>query len=217
MTTIPARLAQRTIISKNFAEAQARSRALYRDWYKSAPEIASLYALNVPPSTLRAKFRTWFERNRNVKDLAVIDLMLFKSRNELQETLNAWKQIPHIMNWFQEEEVSSLLDALSLEVGTDNSICFVLIILYPRQHVSLILFMTKSRSLVSVEHPMLTRYLPPTCTPYSYTRDVLGEILRIQRRRQRNHKIRNVSEWARQNLNMVIMCTASHSQTITYT
>ncbi|CAO1632029.1 unnamed protein product [Sympodiomycopsis kandeliae] len=104
MTTIPARLAQRTIISKNFAEAQARSRALYRDWYKSAPEIASLYALNVPPSTLRAKFRTWFEKNRNVKDLAVIDLMLFKSRIELQETLNAWKQIPHIMNWFAEEE-----------------------------------------------------------------------------------------------------------------
>lgn len=105
MTTIPARLAQRTQISRNFSEAQARSRALYRDWYRAAPEISSLYALNVPPSTLRAKFRTWFERNRNVKDIAVIDLMLFKSQAELQETLNAWKQIPHIMNWFKEEEV----------------------------------------------------------------------------------------------------------------
>lgn len=106
MTTIPSRLAQRTIVSANFAEAQARSRALYRDWYRAAPEISSLYALNVPPSTLRAKFRTWFERDRGLKDVAVIDIMLFKSRAELQETLNAWKQIPHIMKWFQDEEVS---------------------------------------------------------------------------------------------------------------
>lgn len=108
MTTIPARLAHRTQVSKNLTEAYARSRALYRDYYRSAPEICALYALDVPPSTLRAKFRTKFEANSKINDLAVLDLLLFKGRIEYQETMNAWKQVPHIMKWFTEEEVSYL-------------------------------------------------------------------------------------------------------------
>ncbi|CAO1615942.1 unnamed protein product [Parajaminaea phylloscopi] len=104
MATIPARLAQRTVVSHNFAEAQARSRALYRDYYRSAPEICSLYALDVPPSTMRAKIRQKFEANKHIKDIAVLDVMLHKGRVDYQETMNAWKQIPHIMKWFAEEE-----------------------------------------------------------------------------------------------------------------
>lgn len=72
-----------------------------------APEICALYALDVPPSTLRAKFRTQFEKNKTVKDLAVLDLMLLKAQQEYQETMNGWKQVPHIMKWFAEEEVST--------------------------------------------------------------------------------------------------------------
>ncbi|CAO1635412.1 unnamed protein product [Jaminaea pallidilutea] len=106
MTTIPARLAHRTQVSRSLSEAHARSRALYRDWYRAAPEICALYALDVPPSTLRAKFRTMFEDKKHVKDLAVIDMLLFKGRIEYQETLNAWKQVPHVMKWFAEEEAA---------------------------------------------------------------------------------------------------------------
>lgn len=47
-----------------------------------------------------------FEDKKHVKDLAVIDMLLFKGRIEYQETLNAWKQVPHVMKWFAEEEVS---------------------------------------------------------------------------------------------------------------
>ncbi|KDN37655.1 NADH dehydrogenase, alpha subcomplex, subunit 6 [Tilletiaria anomala UBC 951] len=104
MTTIPARLAQTTRVSRSWGEAQARSRTLYRNWYRAAPEICALYALDVPPSKVRAKVRTWFEANKNIKDLAVVDVMLFKGHAEYQETMNAWKQIPHIMKWFREEE-----------------------------------------------------------------------------------------------------------------
>ena len=35
MTTIPSRLAQATRSSTSFAEAHARARTLYRDWYRS--------------------------------------------------------------------------------------------------------------------------------------------------------------------------------------
>ncbi|PWY98833.1 putative NADH2 dehydrogenase [Testicularia cyperi] len=104
MTTIPARLAQTTRISSSLEEARRRSVALYRNFYRSAPEICALYALDVPPSIVRAKIRTKFEQNKNIKDLAVLDLMLLKAQQEYQETMNAWKQIPQVMKWFAEEE-----------------------------------------------------------------------------------------------------------------
>lgn len=106
MTTIPARLAHITRTSASLAEAQQRSTALYRNFYRSAPEICSLYALDVPPSAIRAKIRQKFEANRHIKDMAVLDLLIFKATIEYQETMNAWKQVPHVMRWFQEEEVS---------------------------------------------------------------------------------------------------------------
>lgn len=71
-----------------------------------APEIVSLYALNISPSMIRAKKRADFERHRSVTDLNVIDLLIFKSRQDYQETMNCWKQEPHILAWFKEWEVS---------------------------------------------------------------------------------------------------------------
>ena len=107
MTTIPARLAQTTRISGSLAESHARARSLYRNYFRSAPELCALYALDVPPSVVRAKLRQKFEAHRHVRDIAVLDVMLFKAHIEYQETMNAWKQVPHIMRWFAEEEVSS--------------------------------------------------------------------------------------------------------------
>ncbi|GHJ83818.1 hypothetical protein NliqN6_0220 [Naganishia liquefaciens] len=101
MTTIPARLARMSTTSGTFEEARRRTLSLYRDWYRSAPEICALYALNVSPSMVRAKKRADFEKHREIRDLNVIDLLLFKSHQEYQETMNCWKQEPHIMNWFK--------------------------------------------------------------------------------------------------------------------
>lgn len=68
---------------------------------------------------IRAKKRADFEKHREIKDLNVIDLLVFKSRQDYQETMNCWKQEvreafngdtgswltcclqPHIMNWFK--------------------------------------------------------------------------------------------------------------------
>ena len=41
-----------------------------------------------------------FDRNSHIKDVAVIDVLLLKGYQEYQETMNAWKQAPHIMKWF---------------------------------------------------------------------------------------------------------------------
>ncbi|CAD6936622.1 unnamed protein product [Tilletia controversa] len=103
---IPSRFAISTRVSSGILDAQARSRALYRNFYRAAPEICAIYALDVPPSLLRAKFRTQFEKHRHISDLAVLDVLLLKAQQEYQETINAWKQLPQVMKWFAEEEVT---------------------------------------------------------------------------------------------------------------
>ncbi|KAI0920521.1 hypothetical protein AcW1_002242 [Taiwanofungus camphoratus] len=97
MTTIPARLARTTAVSSSPAHARERVVQLYRDWYRGAPEIVSLYALNVSPAYVRACIRKRFEENRYVTDTRVIDVLVTKGRQEYQETLNCWKQVDHVM------------------------------------------------------------------------------------------------------------------------
>ncbi|KAL4401662.1 NdufA6 NADH-ubiquinone oxidoreductase subunit [Malassezia pachydermatis] len=104
MTTIPARLAKAAQVSTSLAHAQSRARSLYRNFYRSVPEICALYPIDVPPALMRAKIRSMFERYRDVKDVAVLDVLLLKGYQEYQETMNAWKQTPHVMRLFAEEE-----------------------------------------------------------------------------------------------------------------
>ncbi|GAA5988663.1 hypothetical protein JCM5350_003841 [Sporobolomyces pararoseus] len=112
MTTIPSRLARLTTSSGSWPVAQARSRSLYRQWYRSAPEIVQLYALNIPAYTIRAKVREMFEKNSNVSDPEAVDILLLKGYQDFQETINCWKMESHVMRMFAEEEVNSLVSSL---------------------------------------------------------------------------------------------------------
>jgi NADH dehydrogenase (ubiquinone) 1 alpha subcomplex subunit 6 len=59
-----------------------------------------IYQLNISSTQIRHKIREEFEKNRHVVDLATIDILLFKSRTEYEETMNLWKQKTHIMRYF---------------------------------------------------------------------------------------------------------------------
>ncbi|KAI0270511.1 NdufA6 NADH-ubiquinone oxidoreductase 14.8 kDa subunit [Gloeopeniophorella convolvens] len=97
MTTIPTRLARTATSSTSRVEQRKRVLDLYRDWMRGAPEICTLYALDVPASTVRAVIRQRFEHNRYVSDPKTIDILLHKSRQEYQESMNFWKQEPHVL------------------------------------------------------------------------------------------------------------------------
>jgi hypothetical protein len=49
-----------------------------------APEIQSMYSLNLPVSTIRTKIRQEFERHRYVQQVQTVDVLLFKSHSEYQ-------------------------------------------------------------------------------------------------------------------------------------
>ena len=62
-----------------------------------APEIVSLYALNISVPYFRQRIRAKFEENRHVSDIRVIDKLALRGRQEYQETMNFWKQKEHVM------------------------------------------------------------------------------------------------------------------------
>ncbi|KAF6750332.1 hypothetical protein DFP72DRAFT_910797 [Ephemerocybe angulata] len=105
MSTIPARLARVTRTSANAAEAKHRIKSLYRSWYRSAPEIVSLYALSVSPAYVRHAIRQKFEQFQYATDPRTVDVLLLKSRQDYQETMNAWKQPDHVLGILLENPV----------------------------------------------------------------------------------------------------------------
>ncbi|KAI0718472.1 NADH-ubiquinone oxidoreductase Complex1 subunit [Fomitopsis betulina] len=102
-STIPARLARRAATSASPQEARQRAIQLYREWYRGAPEIVTMYAIPVSAQHVRRAIRRKFEENRYVSDQRVIDVLLLKGRQEYQETMNLWKQTDHVMGILLEE------------------------------------------------------------------------------------------------------------------
>ncbi|KAK3676433.1 hypothetical protein LTR78_003709 [Recurvomyces mirabilis] len=104
MVINPTYLAQRTRSSVNWNDAHKRVIKSYRDWVRSAPEVQQMYSLNMPVSAIRTKIRQEFERHRYVSQLKTVDVLLFNSHQEFQETLNFWKQLTHVLKYFRSEE-----------------------------------------------------------------------------------------------------------------
>ncbi|KAF2650020.1 NADH dehydrogenase, alpha subcomplex, subunit 6 [Lophiostoma macrostomum CBS 122681] len=104
MVINPTYLAQRTRSSLNWSDAKRRVIHSYRDWIRAAPEIQSMYTLSLPVSTVRTKMRQEFERHRYVNQMRTVDVLLFNSHQEFQETLNYWKQLNHVLKYFRAEE-----------------------------------------------------------------------------------------------------------------
>ncbi|KAF9931713.1 hypothetical protein BGZ65_004763 [Modicella reniformis] len=103
-SAMAAHLSVVTSQTPSLAAAHMKVIHLYRDFQRGVPEIMRTHQLDVPMSQIRTKIREEFERHRDVKDLAVIDILLLKGRQEYQETLNAWKQETHIMRYFIKDE-----------------------------------------------------------------------------------------------------------------
>ncbi|OOQ87479.1 NADH-ubiquinone oxidoreductase 14.8 kDa subunit [Penicillium brasilianum] len=113
MTINPTYLAQRTrssnavcayYLAVNLTDAKNRVLKSYREWLRASPEIQTMYSLGMPVSAIRTKIRQEFEKHRYVSQLSVIDVLLFQSHAEYQETLNYWKQLSHVMKYFRPEE-----------------------------------------------------------------------------------------------------------------
>jgi len=102
---IPARLARLAQMSPDRAHARRRAIQMYREWYRSAPEMVTMYALDAPPSQIRHFIRERFEANRHVDDLHVIDRLLHQSRVNYQEAMNGWLPSSHVKGLLLESKL----------------------------------------------------------------------------------------------------------------
>lgn len=59
------------------------------------------YDLPKNEAQCREKMREQFEKNRFVKDVRVIDLLVIKGQMELVETVKRFKQKGHVMSYFK--------------------------------------------------------------------------------------------------------------------
>jgi NADH dehydrogenase (ubiquinone) 1 alpha subcomplex subunit 6 len=62
-----------------------------------APEVQTMYSLNLPVSTLRTKIRQEFERHRYVNQLRTVDVLLFSSHQEYQVRYGHGRCFPHLL------------------------------------------------------------------------------------------------------------------------
>jgi len=55
------------------------------------------YQLDLTPAQIRDKIRRDFEEQRSITDLAVVDVLVFKGKAELEDTLRIFKTKSHVM------------------------------------------------------------------------------------------------------------------------
>jgi len=91
----------RPLLSADNAEAKKRVLNLYKAWYRHIPYMVMEYDLPKDEAQCRAKLREQFEKNRFVKDVRVIDLLVIKGQMELVETVKRFKQKGHVMAYFK--------------------------------------------------------------------------------------------------------------------
>uniref|UniRef100_G3MSX3 NADH dehydrogenase [ubiquinone] 1 alpha subcomplex subunit 6 n=1 Tax=Amblyomma maculatum TaxID=34609 RepID=G3MSX3_AMBMU len=66
------------------------------------PLHVKIYDIPVSAEQARAKLREEYLKNKHVRDIRVIDLLVIKGQMELVETLSIFKQKSHVMNYFKE-------------------------------------------------------------------------------------------------------------------
>eukprot|EP01130_Rhizamoeba_saxonica_P004440 TRINITY_DN1813_c0_g1_i1.p1 TRINITY_DN1813_c0_g1~~TRINITY_DN1813_c0_g1_i1.p1 ORF type:complete len:126 (+),score=24.12 TRINITY_DN1813_c0_g1_i1:46-423(+) len=72
----------------------------YRRCLKAIPETIKYYQLPFSTSDVKHKINSEFRRYEGVQDDSVIEMLLAKGRQELEETEEMWKTKSHVLRYF---------------------------------------------------------------------------------------------------------------------
>ncbi|EUB63071.1 NADH dehydrogenase [ubiquinone] 1 alpha subcomplex subunit 6 [Echinococcus granulosus] len=106
----------RPILSRTPVEAKRRVLNLYRAWYRQLPFIIKEYGFTYVTATLpqlKQKLREEFMKNKDVKDIRVVDLLVHRGQNDLLEVAHLWRSDCQVMDVFRETAVEKPRDFLA--------------------------------------------------------------------------------------------------------
>lgn len=140
----------RPLLSVDKAEARRRVLHLYKAWIRAIPENGKIfqysrqYAIkNMPekhasnnkqsielavqqqriPKTelqCKEKVREMFLKHKNVSDIRVIDMLVIKGKQHLDECVNGWSQATHLMRFWSDTLEPKPTDFLSKFISGKN-------------------------------------------------------------------------------------------------
>ncbi|KAF0852369.1 mitochondrial Complex I (CI) NADH:ubiquinone oxidoreductase subunit B14/NB4M/NDUFA6 [Andalucia godoyi] len=96
-----------TRLSSSLSEAQTHVRSLYREVMRCVPYVRKIYQVDLPESDMRALLRKEFRKHPGIRDAAVVDMLVFKGKQEVEETLRQWKPRTTLLKYFPIEETLS--------------------------------------------------------------------------------------------------------------
>lgn len=88
--------------SRDMADARRGSLRLYRRALKAAPKMVRTYRLPHNVQEIRQKIRYDFESHSHVNDPALVDLLVMKGENKLEEVEQNWATKAHVVHYLDE-------------------------------------------------------------------------------------------------------------------
>merc|ERR1712203_924034 len=85
------------LVSSDTGEARLRVLSLYKAWCRHIPIMCKDFDIPRTEAQCQAALRKEFLKNARVRDIRVVDMLVIKGQQDLQEVVNHWKQVTHIM------------------------------------------------------------------------------------------------------------------------
>lgn len=90
-----------TALSSNLHEASAKAVAMYRHALRDIPAMRKNFVIIEDESVVQQCIRDLIERHADVTDPKVVDMLVFKGRQELTEIKEQWKSRHHVYGYIQ--------------------------------------------------------------------------------------------------------------------
>lgn len=88
-----------TALSSNLAEASAKAVAAYRQALRGIPDMRKNFTILENKEFVAQCIRDLFERHEHVTDPKVVDMLVFKAKQELREIAEQWKSRHHVYGY----------------------------------------------------------------------------------------------------------------------
>jgi NADH dehydrogenase (ubiquinone) 1 alpha subcomplex subunit 6 len=116
-----------TLVSRNFDEARRNALRLYRQCLRAIPSVIRQYKLELRPHQIKNSLRQLFIQNKNIREPAIIDILVFKGQMELEETVNLWKTRAHVLHLLktkseaeQNPRIKEILDKTTIPLSAEK-------------------------------------------------------------------------------------------------